>query len=174
MKHEQATEPKADLVSFLGVRRKWVGAALYIFTGCLLVYAGFSTHDALTTDGWKGFKTVRAVVRDTGDCVPLAGASPIVIFCVVEVMMILYGLVKEQIEARQQARIKQHEERGEKRGEERGEKRGEERGEKRGRELERQEWMEWMERRQQADEAGEPFTEPNPAEKHNGTQPPNE
>ena len=68
--------------------------------------------------------------------------------------MILYGLVKEQIEARQRARIKRHEERG--------------------RELERQEWMEWMERRQQADEAGESFTEPNPAEKHNGTQPPNE
>ena len=154
MIHEQATGPEADRVPFLGVRRKWVGAALYIFTGCLLVYAGFSIHDALTTDGWKGFKTVRAVVRDTGDCVPLAGASPIVIFCLVEVMMILYGLVKEQIEARQQTRIKRHEERG--------------------RELERQEWMEWMERRQQADEAGEPFTEPNPAEKHNGTQPPNE
>ena len=154
MKHEQATESKADRVPFLGVRRKWVGAALYIFTGCLLVYAGFSIHDALTTDGWKGFKTVRAVVRDTGDCVPLAGAAPIVIFCLVEVMMILYGLVKEQIEARQQARIKRHEERG--------------------RELERQEWMEWMERRQQAEDAGEPFTEPNPAEKHNGTQPPNE
>ena len=170
MKHEQATGSEAARVPFLGVRRKWVGAALYIFTGCLLVYAGFSIHDVLTTDGWKGFKTVRAVVRDTGDCVPLAGAAPIVIFCVVEVMMILYGLVKEQIEARQQARIKQHEERGEKRGEERGEKRGE----KRGRELERQEWMEWMERRQQAAEAGEPFTEPNPAEKHNGTQPPNE
>ena len=158
MKHEQATESKADRVPFLGVRRKWVGAALYIFTGCLLVYAGFSIHDALTTDGWKGFKTVRAVVRDTGDCVPLAGAAPIVIFCLVEVMMILYGLVKEQIEARQQARIKRHEERGEERG----------------RELERQEWMEWMERRQQAEDAGEPFTEPNPAEKHNGTQPPNE
>ena len=158
MKHEQATEPKADRVSFLGVRRKWVGAALYIFTGCLLVYAGFSIHDVLTTDGWKGFKTVRVVVRDTGDCVPLAGAAPIVIFCVVEVMMILYGLVKEQIEARQRSRIKRHEERGEKRG----------------RELERQEWMEWMERRQQAAEAGESFTEPNPAEKHNGTQPPNE
>ena len=72
--------------------------------------------------------------------------------------MILYGLVKEQIEARQRARIKRHEKRGEKRG----------------REFERQEWMEWMERRQQAAEAGEPFTEPNPAEKHNGTQPPNE
>ena len=158
MKHEQATEPKADRVPFLGVRRKWVGAALYIFTGCLLVYASFSIHDALTTDGWKGFKTVRAVVRDTGDCVPLAGAAPIVIFCLMEVMMILYGLVKEQIEARQQARIKRHEERGEERG----------------RELERQEWMEWMERRQQAEDAGEPFTEPNPAEKHNGTQPPNE
>ena len=80
--------------------------------------------------------------------------------------MILYSLVKEQIEARQRSRIKRHEERGEKRGEERGEKRG--------RELERQEWMEWMERRQQAADAGESFTEPNPAEKHNGTQLPNE
>lgn len=81
MKHEQATQPKAARVPFLGVRRKWVGAALYIFTGCLLVYAGFSVHDSLATDGWKGFKTVRAVVKDTGDCVPVAGASPIVIFC---------------------------------------------------------------------------------------------
>ena len=81
MKHEQATEPKAARVPFLGVRRKWVEAALYIFTGCLLVYAGFSVRDSLATDGWKGFKTVRAVVKDTGDCVPLAGASPIVIFC---------------------------------------------------------------------------------------------
>ena len=160
MKHEQTTEPKAARVPFIGVRRKWVGAALYIFTGCLLVYAGFSVHDSLTTDGWKGFKTVRAVVKDTGDCVPLAGASPIVIFCSLEVMMILYGLVKEQIEARQRARIKRHEERGE------------ERGLHRGRELERQEWLEWMERRQQAKDAGESFTEPNPAEKHNGTQPP--
>ena len=76
--------------------------------------------------------------------------------------MILYGLVKEQIEARQRARIKRHEERGE------------ERGMHRGRELERQEWLEWMERRQQAEDAGESFTEPNPAEKHNGTQPPQE
>ena len=82
--------------------------------------------------------------------------------------MILYEIVKEQIEARQRSRIAAHEARGE----ERGIKLGEERGEERGRELERDAWLEWLERRQAAAAAGEPFTEPNPAEKHNGTSPP--
>ena len=80
--------------------------------------------------------------------------------------MILYEIVKEQIEARQRSRIAAHEARGE----ERGIKLGEERGEERGRELERDAWLEWLERRQAAAAAGEPFTEPNPAEKHNGNQ----
>ena len=102
--------------------------------------------------------------------------------------MILYEIVKEQIEARQRTRIAAHEARGEERGiklgeergiklgEERGIKLGEERGiklgEERGKELERDTWVDWLERRDAAAAAGEPFTEPNPAEKHNGTAPP--
>ena len=118
--------------------------------------------------------------------------------------MILYEIVKEQIEARQRTRIAAHEARGEERGiklgeergiklgeergiklgEERGIKLGEERGirlgeergiklgEERGKELERDTWVDWLERRDAAAAAGEPFTEPNPAEKHNGTSPP--
>ncbi len=82
--------------------------------------------------------------------------------------MILYEIVKEQIEARQRSRIAAHEARGE----ERGIKLGEERGLERGRELERDAWVDWFERRQAAAAAGEPFTEPNPAEKQNGTSPP--
>ena len=78
--------------------------------------------------------------------------------------MILYEIVKEQIEARQRSRIAAHEARGE----ERGIKLGEERG----KELERDTWVDWLERRDAAAAAGEPFTEPNPAEKHNGTPPP--
>ena len=70
--------------------------------------------------------------------------------------MILYEIVKEQIEARQKARITAHEERGEERG----------------RELEREEWVKWNNRRKAAAEAGEPFTEPDPGEKRNGTPPP--
>ena len=55
--------------------------------------------------------------------------------------MILYDLVKEQIEERQRKR------------------------EERGRELERREWVEWYARRKAAEAAGKRFTEPNPAEK---------
>ena len=58
--------------------------------------------------------------------------------------MILYSLVKEQIEERQRKR------------------------EELGRELERREWVEWDARRKAAEAAGEDFTEPNPAEKRNG------
>ncbi len=59
--------------------------------------------------------------------------------------MILYPLVKDWIEERQQKR------------------------EARGREVERREWVEWNNRRKAAEAAGEKFTEPNPAEKCNGT-----
>ena len=102
--------------------------------------------------------------------------------------MILYEIVKEQIEARQRSRIAAHEARGEERGiklgeergiklgEERGIKLGEERGiqlgEEQGRASERDAWVDWLERRDAAAATGEPFTEPNPAEKHNGTSPP--
>ena len=73
--------------------------------------------------------------------------------------MILYGLVKEQIEERQQKR--------EAIGEARGEARGRKLGEAHGRELERREWLEWDARRKIAEAAGEEFTEPIPAEKRN-------
>ena len=57
--------------------------------------------------------------------------------------MILYPLVKEWIEERQQKR------------------------EAHGRAVERREWVEWNSRRKAAEAAGENFTEPNPAEKRN-------
>ena len=86
--------------------------------------------------------------------------------------MILYEIVKEQIEARQRTRVAAHEARGEERGIKLGEERGIKLGEERGKELERDTWVDWLERRDAAAAAGEPFTEPNPAEKHNGTSPP--
>ena len=62
--------------------------------------------------------------------------------------MILYSLVKEQIEERQRKR--------------------EARGVALGVELERREWVEWNNRRKAAEAAGEDFNEPNPVEKRNG------
>ena len=160
----QPNDRANDRVPFLGVKRRWVGYALFIFVVSLLIYAGFSTADSLGTDSWRGFKTVRAVLHDTSRALPVLGVAPIVILVIWEFVMILYEIVKEQIEARQRSRIAAHEARGE----ERGIKLGEERG----RELERDAWLDWLERRQAAAAAGEPFDEPNPAEKHNGTSPP--
>ena len=57
--------------------------------------------------------------------------------------MILYDLVKEQIEERQRQR------------------------EARGKEIADREWGEWYARRKAAEAAGEDFTEPTPAEKRN-------
>ncbi len=65
--------------------------------------------------------------------------------------MILYGLIKEQIERRQKIR----------------EAIGEAIGEARGRELANREWAEWEARRRTAEAAGDDFTEPTPAEKRN-------
>ena len=196
MQNQQSNAPVDERVPFLGVKRRWVGYALFIFVISLLVYAGFSTADSLTTDGWQGFRTVRAVFHDTSQALPILGILPVVILVTWEFIMILYEIVKEQIEARQRSRIAAHEARGEERGiklgeergiklgeergiklgEERGIKLGEERGiklgEERGKELERDTWVDWLERRDAAAAAGEPFTEPNPAEKHNGTSPP--
>ncbi len=164
MPNQYLNEPEHDRVPFLGVKRRWVGYALFIFVISLLVYAGFSAADSLTTDGWRGFKTVRAILHDTSQALPILGVVPIVILVIWEFLMILYEIVKEQIEARQRARIAAHEARGE----ERGIKLGEEQG----RALERDAWVDWLERRDAAAAAGEPFTEPNPAEEHNGTSPP--
>ncbi len=164
MQNQQSKARVDERVPFLGVKRRWVGYALFIFVISVLVYTGFSTADSLTTDGWQGFRTVRAVFHDTSQALPFLGILPIVILVVWEFIMILYEIVKEQIEARQRTRIAAHEARGE----ERGIKLGEERG----KELERDTWVDWLERRDAAAAAGEPFTEPNPAEKHNGTSPP--
>ncbi len=71
--------------------------------------------------------------------------------------MILYPLVKEWIEERRQRR------------EADGRAIGEARGKAIGRELANREWVEWNNRRKAAEAAGENFTEPNPAEKCNGT-----
>ena len=184
MKNQQLNDRADDRVPFLGVKRRWVGYALFLFVISLLVYAGFSAADYIGTDGWRGFKTVRAILHDTSQSLPALGVAPIVILVIWEFLMILYEIVKAQIEERQRSRIAAHEARGEERGiklgeergiklgEERGIKLGEERGEERGKELERDAWLEWLERRQAAEAAGEPFTEPNPAEKHNGTSPP--
>ena len=65
--------------------------------------------------------------------------------------MILYSLVKEQIEERQRKR----------------EAIGEARGKELGIEFADGEWEEWEARREAAKAAGEDFTEPNPAEKRN-------
>ena len=164
MRNQQLNGPVPDRVPFLGVKRRWVGYALFIFVVSLLVYGGFSTADYLSTDGWRGFKTVRAVLHDTSRALPTLGVLPIVILVIWEFIMILYEIVKEQIEARQRSRIAAHEARGEARGIKLGEEQG--------RELERDAWVDWLERRDAAAAAGEPFTEPNPAEKHNGTSPP--
>ena len=176
MKNQQLNDRADDRVPFLGVKRRWVGYALFLFVISLLVYAGFSAADYLRTDGWRGFKTVRAIFHDTSQSLPVLGVAPIVILVIWEFLMILYEIVKAQIEERQRSRIAAHEARGEERGIKLGEERGEERGiklgEERGKELERDAWLDWLERRQAAEAAGEPFTEPNPAEKHNGTSPP--
>ena len=172
MQNQQLNGPVPDRVPFLGVKRRWVGYALFIFVVSLLVYGGFSAADYLSADGWRGFKTVRAVLHDTSRALPTLGVLPIVILVIWEFIMILYEIVKEQIEARQRSRIAAHEARGEARGIKLGEERGIQLGEEQGRELERDAWVDWLERRDAAAAAGEPFTEPNPAEKHNGTSPP--
>ena len=71
-------------------------------------------------------------------------------------------------------RDKKAEARGERRGIEIGERRGIEIGEKRKQAAVDREWVEWSDRKRAAEDAGEPFNEPSPAEKHasqeNGTE----
>lgn len=142
MKKEEQHKDR-DWVQFLGVRRAWVGIALFMFCILISVYGGMAISYHLSK-GWTGYETVRAIVVDITTAIPTAAAIPVlVLFLGVEVPMILYGLVKEQIEERQRKR------------------------EERGRELERREWMEWDARRKAAKAAGEDFTEPTPAEKRN-------
>ena len=136
-----------ERVQFLGVRRAWVGIALFMFCILISVYSSMAISYHLSK-GWNGYETVRAIVVDTTTAIPTAAAIPVmVLFLGVEVPMILYPLVKDWIEERQQKR--------------------EARGRAIGREVERREWVEWDGRRKAAEAAGENFTEPNPAEKRN-------
>ena len=143
MKKEEQHQDR-DWVQFLGVRRAWVGIALFMFCILVSVYGGMAISYHLSK-GWTGYETVRAIVVDITTAIPTAAAIPVlVLFLGVEVPMILYGLVKEQIEERQRKR------------------------EERGKEIANREWLEWDARRKAAEAAGEDFTEPNPVEKHNG------
>lgn len=133
-----------DWVQFLAVRRGWVGIALFMFCILISVYGGMAISYHLSK-GWTGYETVRAIVVDITTAIPTAAAIPVlVLFLGVEVPMILYGLVKEQIEERQRQR------------------------EERGKKIADSEWVEWYARRKAAEAAGEDFTEPTPAEKRNG------
>ncbi len=142
MKKDEQHRDK-ERVQFLGVRRAWVGIALFMFCILISVYSSMAISYHLSK-GWNGYETVRAIVVDTTTAIPTAAAIPVmVLFLGVEVPMILYPLVKDWIEERQQKR------------------------EARGRELANREWIEWDGRRKAAEAAGENFTEPNPAEKRN-------
>ena len=148
MKNDEQLDRDEDWVQFLGVRRAWVGTALFMFCILISIYSGMAM-DYHLSKGWNGYETMREIVADTTRAIPTAAAIPVVIlFLGVEVPMILYSLVKERIEKRQRRR--------------------EAIGEARGIELERRKWMEWDARREAAKAAGEEFTEPNPVAKHNG------
>ncbi|RKU36665.1 hypothetical protein C6495_03210 [Candidatus Poribacteria bacterium] len=142
MKKDEQHRDK-ERVQFLGVRRAWVGIALFMFCILISVYSSMAISYHLSK-GWNGYETVRAIVVDTTTAIPTAAAIPVmVLFLGVEVPMILYPMVKDWIEERQQKR------------------------EAHGRELADREWVEWDGRRKAAEAAGENFTEPNPAEKRN-------
>ena len=154
MKKDEQHRDK-ERVQFLGVRRAWVGIALFMFCILISVYSSMAISYHLSK-GWNGYETVRAIVVDTTTAIPTAAAIPVmVLFLGVEVPMILYPLVKDWIEERQQKR------------EARGRAIGEAHGKAIGRELANREWIEWDGRRKAAEAAGENFTEPNPAEKCN-------
>ena len=162
MKKDEQHRDK-ERVQFLGVRRAWVGIALFMFCILISVYSSMAISYHLSK-GWNGYETVRAIVVDTTTAIPTAAAIPVmVLFLGVEVPMILYPLVKDWIEERQQKR----EARGRAIGEAHGRAIGEAHGKAIGREVERREWVEWDGRRKAAEAAGENFNEPNPAEKRN-------
>ena len=137
-----------DLVPFLGVRRKWVGIALYLFSMSMGVYAFFPIRYYLAK-GWKGYETVRTITSDMTDFIPLGIAILIILFVGVDWIMIFYRIVKDHFEARNKKRLAE----------------AEARGEARGMQVERQEWVDWDARRAAAAAAGDPFHEPSPAEK---------
>ena len=152
---ENGDDPKnvKARITFLGVQRKWAAFALQIFAQLVFVYSIFVIHDHVA-NGWQGLKTIKAIVADIAPFMAAAAFIPILIFAEVEILMILYNIVKEQIEARQKRRIAK------------AKAEGEEKGRAEGFQIANQEWIDWFERKEAAEAAGEPFDEPSPAEKH--------
>ena len=143
-----------DLIPFLGVRRKWGAFALHIFVQFVFIYTIFVIHDHVAS-GWQGFKSIKAIVADIAPGIAAAAFIPILIFAEVEIVMILYNMVKEQIEARQSRRIEKI------RAE--GKAEGKAEGIAEGKALAKQEWREWLERKEASEAAGTPFDEPPPS-----------
>ena len=85
-------------------------AFLFVFRGIERVYGIFVTHDHVTS-GWQGLKTIRAIVGDIAPFMAAAAFIPVLIFAEVEIIMILYNIVKEQIEARHKRREERQRER---------------------------------------------------------------
>ena len=145
METQNGKNDNQDLIPFLGVRRKWGAFALHIFVQFAFVYSIFVIHHHVAS-GWQDFKTIKAIVADIAPGIAAAAFIPILIFAEVEILMILYNIVKEQIEARQKKRIQK----------------AEERGRAEGKALVQQEWREWLERKETAEAASESFNEPTP------------
>ena len=145
MANQSGKNNTQDLIPFLGVRRKWGAFALHIFVQFVFIYSIFIVHDHVAS-GWEGLKTVKAIIADIAPGIAAAAFIPILIFAEVEILMILYNIVKEQIEARQKRRIQQ----------------AEERGRAEGKALVQKEWQEWLKRKEAAEATGVPFNEPPP------------
>ncbi len=108
----------------------------------------------------------------TAEFLQAGGASIIGAAIIVEVFRMIFAVLAEL------RAIRKGEEIGEKRGEERGEKRGfaigeergiaigEKRGEERGIAAANARWEGWWQRRQEAEQRGEPFDEPPPSANH--------
>ena len=116
-----------------------------MFAQLVFIYSIFVTHDHVAS-GWQGLKTIKAIVADIAPFMAAAAFIPILIFAEVEILMILYNIVKEQIEARQKSRIAKAKAEGIIEGKTRAQ----------------QEWTEWFKRKEAAEAAGEPFNEPPP------------
>jgi hypothetical protein len=140
-----------------------------MFAQLVFIYGIFVTYDHVE-GGWQGLQTIRAIVGDLAPFMAAAAFIPFLIFAEVEIIMILYNIVKEQIAARQKKRVERARAEGlaEGRSEGLAEGRSEGRSEglAEGFQEANTEWMEWFKRKDAAEAAGEPFNEPSPAEKY--------
>ena len=130
-----------DRITFLGVQRKWAALALQMFAQLVFVYGIFVTYDHVRS-GWQGLKTIRVIVGDIAPFMAAAAFLPILIFAEVEIVMILYNIVKEQIEARRRRRI------------EKARAEGIAEGQAKGFQEANAEWIEWFKRKETAQATG--------------------